>query len=393
VNEDRLRRLLRDAPIPGERQAEERGLRIVAGAFERRPTAPRLRLRPRLAIALAVAALLLALILSPAGAGVRDWIGDVLQPGVENAEPALTGLPGGGRLLVESGQGPWVVQADGSRRLLGDYREATWSAHGLFVAVASGQTLSAVEPDGDPHWSLSRPDPITAVRWAPSGYRIAYVSGGGLRVVAGDGTGDHPVLRSVAGAPPAWRPGPGNVLAVARTPFDIRILDVDSGRRLGDYRTPERVTALEWSADGRRLFVSSSRSVKILGRDLSLAGRWDAAAIKRVGALAPAPAGHAFAVIAHRSAAFGSPRSEVLVGADDARVRSVFSGPGTFTDLAWSPDGRRLLVAWRDADQWLFIPLRGKSVIAVGKISEQFSPGDDRAAFPRFGVSGWCCPR
>jgi hypothetical protein len=393
VNEDRLRRLLRDAPIPGERQAEERGLRIVAGAFERRPAAPRLRLRPRLAIALAVAALLLALILSPAGAGVRDWIGDVLQPGVENAEPALTGLPGGGRLLVESGQGPWVVQADGSRRLLGDYREATWSAHGLFVAVASGQTLSAVEPDGDPHWSLSRPDPITAVRWAPSGYRIAYVSGGGLRVVAGDGTGDHPVLRSVAGAPPAWRPGPGNVLAVATTPVGLRLVDVDSGRRFGTYRSAERIEALQWSADGSRLFVVSERAVRVLDRDLSLSRRWLAPASERIGALAAAPEGHSFAVIARRRKAFGPPRSDVRVSAGGDSARSIFSGPGAFTDLAWSPDGRRLLVAWRDADQWLFIPLRGKSVIAVGKISEQFSPGDDRAAFPRFGVSGWCCPR
>ena len=182
MNENRLRRLLRDAPIPGERQAEERGLRIVAAAYDSRPPGPRPRLSPRLAIVLAVAAILLALVLSPAGAGVRDWIGDVVQPGVENSEPALTRLPGGGSLLVGTPQGPWVVHSDGSRRLLGGYREATWSPRGLFVAASSGRTLAALEPDGDAHWSLSRPRTISGIRWAPSGYRIAYLSGGQMRL-------------------------------------------------------------------------------------------------------------------------------------------------------------------------------------------------------------------
>ena len=39
------------------------------------------------------AAALAALVLSPAGAEVRDWISDTIDPGVRNAEPALTSLP------------------------------------------------------------------------------------------------------------------------------------------------------------------------------------------------------------------------------------------------------------------------------------------------------------
>jgi hypothetical protein len=94
-----------------------------------------------------------------------------------------------------------------------------------------------------------------------------------------------------------------------------------------------------------------------------------------------------------RQAASGPPRSEVLVS-PRARARSIFAGPGTFADLAWSPDGRRLLVAWREADQWLFIPVRHRSrVIAVDGISGQFSPGAERAAFPRVEADGWCCAR
>ena len=133
--------------------------------------------------------------------------------------------------------------------------------------------------------------------------------------------------------------------------------------------------------------------MKVLSRSLSLAGQWDALAIERVGAVAPAPAGHSFAVIVHRRAAFGPPRSEVLVHAG-GRTRSIFAAPGTFTDLAWSPDGRRLLVGWLEADQWLFIPVRrGGPVAAVDQISAQFTPGAERAGFPQVGVDGWCCAR
>jgi hypothetical protein len=395
MNEARLSELLRSAPIADEPGAEERGLRIVVGEFKRRSPAVRPRLRPRLAIVLAVAAILLALILSPAGAEVRDWIGDVIDPGVERAEPALTRLPGGGDLLVQSPQGPWLVHANGSRRLLGDYDEATWSPRGLFVAAAGGRQLTAVEPDGDPHWSISRPARITSPRWAPSGYRVAYLSGQSLRVVAGDGTGDRLLLPRVADIPPAWRPGPDNVLAVAKTPSDVRIIDVDSGRQLGAYRTSYPITSLQWSESGNRLMLASDRSVTLVDRRLRLELLWDSAAIERVGVAAFVPDRAAFAVIVHRRGA--SPRSEVLVvdeSAEGSRARSVFAGPGTFTSLAPSPDGRHLLVAWRDADQWLFIPVAGRGrVTAVDEISHQFSPGAEHPAFPRVGVSDWCCPR
>ena len=72
-------------------------------------------------------------------------------------------------------------------------------------------------------------------------------------------------------------------------------------------------------------------------------------------------------------------------GAIDAG--DVFAGTGGFTDLAWSPDGRWLLVAWAGADQWLFLrPDGGGRVRAVGSIAEQFGGGP----FPKLG--GWCCP-
>ncbi|MGV1049901.1 MAG: GIDE domain-containing protein, partial [Solirubrobacterales bacterium] len=229
VGEARLRTLLREAPVPGGEGAERRGLGMVAAAFaERRPE--RHNPLPRLALALAVAALLGALLLSPAGASVRDWVGDVFGDRVPRPEHGLAEIPGGGRLLVAAADGPWVVGPDGSRsvagltlslgsvddtvgyryresilpvdgpvyvlgvvgpdgsrRLLGEYGSATWSPRGLYVAVAAGRTLSAVEPDGTPHWSLSAAGPISDPRWSPSGFRIAYRSGRQLRVTAADG--------------------------------------------------------------------------------------------------------------------------------------------------------------------------------------------------------------
>ena len=77
--------------------------------------------------------------------------------------------------------------------------------------------------------------------------------------------------------------------------------------------------------------------------------------------------------------------------------RTLFDGEGRFSGLAWSPDGRWLLAAWRDADQWVFIASPGarrgapgaRRVITFSRITEQLDPADHAAGFPR--VEGWCC--
>lgn len=402
MNEQRLAKLLRNVPVPGAEEAERRGLRVATAAFEERQSTPRPVL-PRLALALVAATLLAALMLTPAGADVRDWLGDVFAVGVEDAEPALTDVPGGGRLLVQSGQGPWVVQADGSRRLLGEYGQATWSPRGLFVGATSERTLSAIEPDGTVHWSLSAGAPVADPRWSPSGFRIAYRSGDALRVVAGDGTGDAPLARAVAPVPAAWAPLSLHLLAYVDAGGAIRVADADSGEVLGSAGAASGTTAIEWAPDGSSLLETTPRSLRLhpvgIGKLAGSVGLGPArrvplppGATVREAAFSPTPG--TIAVLLERQGSASRPaRGELALVEPGSPPRALFTAPGRLSGLAFAPDGSRVLVGWPDADQWLFIPADGRGrVRAIGGISGEFSPGEPPGApFPR--IDGWCCPR
>lgn len=401
MNEPQLKSLLAATPIPEAEQAERRGLPLVEAAFAQRQPAQRAVL-PRLALSFAVAALLAALVLSPAGATVRNWIGDVFTAGVPNAEPGLTEIPGGGRLLVQGPAGPGVVQPDGSRRLLGSYGDATWSPHGLFVAATSGHTLSAIEPDETPRWSLSARGPVTDPRWSPSGFQIAYRAGRSLRVVAGDGTDDVPIDARVAPLPPTWSPQGTALLAYVTEDGELRIADSNSGETLGSGAALTGIASLEWAAEGSYLLEASPVALRLRRVTVlkTLAGvrigpprPLPLPAGATVWAAALSPNGVTIAVLLQfRGNGERPPHSEVaLVDGQRGSLRRLLSVPGPLSDLAWSPDGARLLVSWRAADQWLFIPADGRGrVRAIDGIAAEFAPGDPGApSFPR--IEGWCC--
>jgi len=260
MNEARLTRLLRDAPVPDERQAEERGWQMVRAAFEERPPSRLPARGTRWVIAVAVGLLILAIGLSPAGAKVADLVHDAIHPGQGNARPELTSLPAPGRLLATSPKGAWVVAEDGGKRRLGSYRDATWSPVGLFVAVTRGRELTAVEPDGTVRWSRASHGPVSDPVWAPSGIRIAYRTGESVRVVAGNGTDDRLVARRAAPTPPAWAPERDrNVLAFVGQDERVRAVDVESGMTLWrSARFGGPVQSLQWSSTGRLLVVAPS---------------------------------------------------------------------------------------------------------------------------------------
>jgi dipeptidyl aminopeptidase/acylaminoacyl peptidase len=395
VTDQHLQRLLERAGDEGRAQAQVAAWPVVREAFAQEHAAarrPQLR-RPVLALAgFAALAAIVALSVTKPGAAVADWVRDHIigTPGVEKAAPALTRLPGGGRMLVNAPGGVWVVNADGSRRLLSGYRGATWSPHGLYVGAWRGHQLFAVEPGGRVHWSLARSGRIHAADWSPDGFRIAYLSGHSLRVVAGDGTGDVQLRARVAHVAPAWKPTGPHLLALAAHSHVVDLVATDARALAWRHRVPQAARALAWSADGRLLAVAGRTTVTILD---------GATGAVRMPIRMPSGFSLGALAFAHRSprlavavrARSGEARAMAMtLGARAGRVRLLFAGAGRFSQLQWSPDDRWVLLAWPAANQWLFLrSTRVSAVSAVRDIARQFDPGSRGARFPA--IADWCC--
>jgi dipeptidyl aminopeptidase/acylaminoacyl peptidase len=398
--EDRLGEILRTVPVPGAEEAERRGLPVLVAALEGREPVRRSP-APRLALAFATALAAAALVLSPAGASVRDWVGEVFSASTPAPAPALTEIPGGGRLLVESEAGTWVVQPDGSRRLIGRYEEASWSKPlGLFVAAAAGRTLSAVEPGGTVHWSLSAPGPVSDPRWSPSGFRIAYRSGHSLRVADADGERDRLLAPRVAPVPPAWLGSGPHYLAFVDAGGRLRIVDADRRETISSVPALAGIVGLGWAADGTLLLEYSRGAVQVRRvRPSKLSGAFRLGPARglalpegaTVEAASFAPHDHTVAVTLRRPDPSGrTPRGEVeLTDPGGGLPRQLLNVPGQLSAAVWSPDGSRLLVPWPGTDEWLFIPVHGGPGRAFGPISNEFAPGAGAAGaeFPE--VEGW----
>jgi hypothetical protein len=365
-------------PAPEEHEAGERSWDVVREAFEARIPSPPRRDR-RSFVAVAVAAAVLAGAFSPPGLAVLGSLRDAVR-GEENAKPALLSLPSPRtRLVVNSEQGAWIVQSDGSKRLLAGYRNASWSPHGLYLAAVHGHELRALEPDGDVHWSVGRLN-AASPRWSDFGggnERIAYFAGRTLRVIGGDGRGDRLLAAGSRLVVPAWRPKT-HVIAYADAEGPVVITDVD--RRSILRRIPTKPPlALAWSDDGRRLLILTATSANVF----DAGGRAINSTRLRGTALAAAfsPKSHSFVVSVRRPA-----RSEILLmQADRTGARLLFAGAGEFPSLAWSPQGNWLLLGWDSADQWLFLRSTAvRKLRAVSGIDDAFGPASE--------IGGWCCP-
>jgi hypothetical protein len=389
-SERRIREALHEASAPEENQAEERAWRVVQAAHAEQPPRRRSPGLRRRGLQLVLVLGLVAALISPAGAAVRHWVADTVSPGRKPAKPALTSLPAAGSLLVQSAAGPWVVHADGSKRLLGAYTDATWSPHGLFVAATTRHQLVTMDPRGEAHWTIAQPGRVSRPSWkAPDGFRLAYLSGTSLRVVVGDGSHDHLLEPRVAPVAPAWLPGPRYVLAFARPNGAIEVVQAGSDRRVFQTAPGERPRSLQW-APGDRLLVTRSRAAELRGPGGAILWRWTAPDRTRIVAARLAPEREQVALIVSSHT-----HSRLLLTGPGTQSRALFSGPGLFSGVEWSPDGHWLLLAWKSADQWLFLnPSRAGRIEAISQISAQFAPGAQRpsqAGFPQ--VRGWCCPR
>jgi hypothetical protein len=337
--------------MPADREAEDRAWSVVRAAYaEREPVrrAPRRRLMlAGVALAVAVA----AAALSPPGQAVVNAVRRSI--GISHAAPALFRLPAPGRLLVSGGGGgTWVVNADGSKRRLGDYIEAAWSPHALYVIAATSTEVAAVDPaNAAVRWSIARPG-VAFPRWGGSrtNTRVAYLSGGQLHVVAGDGTGDATAAGRSRIAP-AWRPGDRLQLAFVASDGHVRLLG--AWRSSHRYANPR---SLVWSPDGKRLLLVTAHQLVLFD---PASGRAQVLRLRDVSAAAFSAQGR-LAVV----------RGKALLVLDGEQTRTVFKTLGRLQGLAWSPNGRWLLTSLPSADQWIFVG--GRRVLAVSHITRQF---------------------
>ena len=354
-----------DAPIPPG--AEERACRVATAAFSARKPTPRRRSYWKPVVAVAVVAAVTGVLASPPGRSVIHAIREAV--GVKNAQRELFALPAPGRLLVNSPRGAWVVEQDGSRRLLGPYRDASWSPFGRFVvAVKNRYELVAMEPNGKVHWTFPAPA-VRSPRWGGTrtNTRIAYLTTPvwSMAVVAGDGTGNRESCTGLAPVAPAWRPGSLRTVAVFGPAGDVRVEDVPSCK-LVVHTHPEPAPAkLQWSADGTLLLAVTGIGATVYDTNGHVVQ-------ESTGVTDATFVGRTHRVVALRGGDVFVPGSAPLFHA--VGIRQIVS----------SPDGRWLLLTWPAAGQWVFVRVVAPHTIhAVSGIARQFGGG----SFPS--VSGW----
>ncbi len=244
--------------VPADREAEGRAWAVVRAAYAEREHVRRRPRRPLMLAAVGLAVVVGAAALSPPGRAVVDAVRRTI--GISHAAPALFRLPAPGRVLVSGGGGTWVVSMDGSKRRLGDYRQAAWSPHGLYVIAATANELAALEPsNGTVRWSLARPN-IAFPRWGGSrtDTRVAYLSDGQLRVVAGDGTGDAAVAGNSRVAP-TWRPGDRRQLAFVAPLRRAALARVVARRQVAPARDRSATRALRSGVGPRPCAAAAGR--------------------------------------------------------------------------------------------------------------------------------------
>ncbi len=212
------------------------------------------------------------------------------------------------------------------------FRSPAFSPDGARLAVDAGASLALVDFDGSDFHRLpahSEDDGMPA--FSPDGSRLAFSSGAPYRngrrshrsITISDTNGGH-ARRLVEGDTPAW--SSRGWIAFARRHMVYRIRPNGTGLRLlaRDSGGPA------WSPDGRRLAVS-------------YLGVWN-----------------------HRTGRVIRRGGVILMDADGRnahllRGRGALESPG---DIAWSPDGKRLLIQPYDL---LTIDLRGRPVRNFGE--------------------------
>ena len=224
----------------------------------------------RLLMAAAIVAAGIAIGVSPAGSEVADWVRDKLGrdrvASVAPVEPVRALCPRPGGFSSTAPNGVWVVNEDGGKRRVGAYEGATWSPQGLFVGAWTDRELVALDPtttDGI-HWTVSQRG-ISVARWAPSGFRVAYLARSALRVVIGNGADDRLLAAPVAPVAPAWRPGAQHVVAYADRLGRV-IASTWTPARTSSERRARRCRSRSTGLQSEQLVVLTEQRLRTSGR-------------------------------------------------------------------------------------------------------------------------------
>ena len=380
MSERELRARLAAAPRPGR----GRGARAdLAGRRRRvrraRAGAAQARRRSRAAV-VAVAALAVALaVLSPPGRAVIDSLRAGDRRRARRARALLAARARAdrrGRARRRVGRLRRRLEAP-ARRL----PEASWSPFGRFVVAARAHELAALEPDGTVRWTLARPRrrlPALGRHRDRHAHRLPRRPRACTSSPAtAPATPTSGCRRPRASLPPG-SPPPRAASCCSPTPT-----------RRGRVHVVRARLAHEPLHDGARAGADPARVVE---------RRPAAARACRRGGCASTTSTATSSSRCARPAARSSTRrscrgrSASSLAAPDARGRRSSScstraacstaRAGELSQVVPSPDGRRLLLAWPAADQWVFVRTAGGGVRAVANVAAQLG-----GAFPT--VGGW----
>jgi TolB protein len=124
-----------------------------------------------------------------------------------------------------------------------------WLGHqGIYLVRSDGQGLHKLPGTGD----AGRPS------WSPDSKRLAYTEGGGVRIIAIDGSGRRQVTHS--GYSPAWSPDGRQIALSYGDHGKIWVVSADGKRARQLTRGNTYDTVPTWSSDGKQIaFIRSTR--------------------------------------------------------------------------------------------------------------------------------------